>query len=275
LKQKVELKLIYVEAKKAIPADGLTRFEKEVGKDFDDRAIDEIMKRLDVTNRAELDQKLREMGTTLDARRRAYVEDSLANQWRSSQTDKKDEAPPHPDELLAYYKRHIRDYTTLARAKWEELLARFDRHGNNREATQAAIAQMGNAVVGGASFAEVAKAQSDGTTASEGGEKPWTTQGSLTCEALDHALFTQRVGELSPSIIESPLGYHIVRVTQREEMQVKDFRDAQDDIREKIVKERKERARREFMAKLEAKTPVEYYGVNVATRQDRDAARRY
>ena len=41
-------------------------------------------------------------------------------------------------------------------------------------------------------------------------------QGRLVCEALDQALFTLPVGKLSP-IIEGPTGFHIVRVTEREE----------------------------------------------------------
>jgi foldase protein PrsA len=114
---------------------------------------------------------------------------------------------------------------------------------------------MGNQVFAGAPFAEVAKVGSDGVEAADGGRRDWTTKGSLACEELDRALFGLPVGTLSP-IIEGPNGFHIIRVTQREEPVVTPFLDTQKDIREKIVKERSEKQLREYLAKLEAHTPV-------------------
>jgi len=277
LQQRVQTKLIWLDAKKSLPAEGLAKFEKELGKNFDDVVVESMMKQMNVVSRAELDEKMREMGASLEATRRAYIENMLANEWRKGQTTKKDEKAPTYDEMLTYYRQHIRAYTTPARAQWEELMARFDKHQNNKDATQTAIAQMGNQVVAGAPFAEVAKAGSDGTTAAEGGTKAWTTQGSLVCEALDHAIFNQRVGELSPTILESPLGFHIIRVTQREEVKVKEFPEAQEDIRTKIIEERTSKARREFMEKL--KTPVwtkydsDIANPQLSNRPDRDARR--
>ena len=89
----------------------------------------------------------------------------------------------------------------------------------------------------------------------KGGVWDWTIKGSLVCKEIDQALFSLPVGQLSP-IIKSPNGYHIVRVTAREDAKVTPFLDAQVDIREKIVKQRSEKQLREYLAKLEARTPV-------------------
>ena len=67
----------------------------------------------------------------------------------------------------------------------------------------------------GAPFPEIARSGSDGVTASDGGARDWTTQGSLVSKKLDEALFGLPVGELSP-ILEDEYGLHIVRVTERE-----------------------------------------------------------
>ena len=102
----------------------------------------------------------------------------------------------------------------------------------------------------------MAKAGSDGVTAADGGRRDWTSKGSLVCEEIDRALFTLPVGQLSPTIIEGPTGFHIIRVTQREDVTVTQFLDAQAEIRKKIVRQRSEKQFDEYMAKLKARTPV-------------------
>ena len=91
--------------------------------------------------------------------------------------------------------------------------------------------------VQGPAFAEVAKAKSDGSTAKNGGEHDWTTKGALQCKAIDEALFTLQVGQMSP-IIDSGPTFHIVRVLERKEAGRKPFTDVQADIRDKLKDER-------------------------------------
>ena len=87
-----------------------------------------------------------------------------------------------------------------------------------------------------------------------GGWRDWTAKGSLVPE-LDGALFGLPIGQLSP-IIESSAGFHIVRVTQREEPVVTPFREAQVAIRDKIIQERSAKQLHEYLAKVQARTPV-------------------
>ena len=114
---------------------------------------------------------------------------------------------------------------------------------------------MGNRVIAGATFADVAKSASDGPTAKEGGRRDWTHQGSLSAEALNQALFNLPVGQLSP-ILESSDGYHIIRVTERQELTRKSFLDVQKDIKDKIQKERFEKKYQEYVKKLRDRYPI-------------------
>jgi parvulin-like peptidyl-prolyl isomerase len=118
-----------------------------------------------------------------------------------------------------------------------------------------AIARMGNQVFGGAPLAEVAKTGSDGFTAANGGQWDWTSKGSLTNQQIDAALFNLPVGQLSP-IIADEKGYHIIRVTKREDELVQPFLEAQVEIKKKIIEDRSKKQFREYMAELERKTPV-------------------
>ena len=114
---------------------------------------------------------------------------------------------------------------------------------------------MGNEVLGGRPFAEVAKTRSEGPTAAVGGSFGWTGKGSLASKKLDEAIFSLPVGELS-AIIEDGEAIHIVRVTKREEAGRTPFLEAQVEIRSKILDDRRRVAVDDYLGKLRARTPV-------------------
>jgi len=114
---------------------------------------------------------------------------------------------------------------------------------------------MGNEVLAGRPFAEVAKARSEGPTAATGGACDWAGQGSLASKVLDEALFSLPVGQLS-TIIEDGETLHIVRVIEREEAGRTPFLDAQVAIRDALREERRTKALDDYLAKLRERTPV-------------------
>lgn len=252
LKNVIQSKLIFLDAKRKIPADNWSGVEKQLEKVFEEEELGKMMKRTKTASRIELDAKLQPLGTSVERERRAFCERMLAQQWVRQQI-KRDEEITY-DQMVTYYRRHQDEFTTPAKAKWDELMVRFSNYPN-KAAAYDAIARLGNRVVGGVAFDAVAREASDGATANKGGAWDWTTRGSLVCKQIDRELFSLPLGQLSP-IIEGPTGFHIVRVTDRTDVKVAPFLDAQVDIREKIVKERSEKQLREYLAKLEAKTSV-------------------
>ena len=203
---------------------------------------------------------MRAKGSSLDRERRIFMEKVVAEQWgmqkiKPDEKDKKGEDEVTHEEMLAWYQAHLKDFEKPARARWEELMVSFARHANREEA-YAMTAAMGNRVLAGASLADVAKSGSEGPTAGEGGQRDWTQKGSLAAETLDQALFSQPVGPLSPQILESADGFHIIRVVERQELTRKSFLEAQKQIKESIQKERIEKRYKEFVDELRKKYPV-------------------
>jgi parvulin-like peptidyl-prolyl isomerase len=123
-------------------------------------------------------------------------------------------------------------------------MVRKNRFSSPHEA-YAEIARMGKEVwergtaqgVRGPAFADVAKAKSDGFTAKEGGLQDWTSKGALKAAAIDEALFSLQVGQMSP-ILESDEGFHIVRVLERKEAGREPFTEVQVNIRDKLKEQR-------------------------------------
>jgi peptidyl-prolyl cis-trans isomerase SurA len=68
-------------------------------------------------------------------------------------------------------------------------------------------------VSGGADFAELARANSDGGTAARGGELDWVFPGDTVPE-FEHAYEQLKVGEVSQPV-RTPFGYHLIQVLER------------------------------------------------------------
>src|SRR5262249_1068759 len=148
-----------------------------------------------------------------------------------------DEPVPFGD-VSGYYFEHHADYEFKAQARWEELMVSFDRFPDKGSAW-ATIANMGLAVQQGRPFAEIAKTQSQGVTAYNGGGYEWTTQGRLAAKGIDENIFALPVGALS-KIITTDRGFHIVRVLERKPAGRKSFEETQAEITKKLKDDKRE-----------------------------------
>ncbi|MHB1034967.1 MAG: peptidylprolyl isomerase [Pirellulales bacterium] len=273
LTEQIDTRLVYADAKKKIPQENLGKVESRYGEEFEKTELKKLMRRGKVESPADLDALLVKLGTSLERVKRAYIEQTLAADWVRSQI-KFNEEITH-EQFLTYYRENLAEFEITAKARWEQLMVRFERCASKEEAYQK-LAAMGNQVHGGAAWAQVAKAGSDGATASDGGAQDWTTQGSLVSQVLDRAIFTLPVGQMSP-ILEDEQGFHIVRVVQRQEHGWTPFTEAQQEIRKKIRKTRVQAEIQTYLAKLQDQTAIWTTYGNIATRPAKpsdDATRR-
>lgn len=252
LPQHIEMKLLYVDAKRNLPPEAITNINQQLTKRFEEVEVSERMKKLKLNSRRELEEQLAKWGTSLEQEKRAFVEKAIAQQWVFEKL-RKDEEITH-EELLDYYQAHAAEYEHPTRVRWEHLEVSFARHPDKREARHI-IAMMGNAVQQGRPFAEVAKEGSEGVMATRGGQRDWLTQGSLKSEILDRALFSLSVGAMSP-ILEDETGFHIVRVVEREDAFRTPFEEIQGEIREELKNEHKQKRLKEFVEQLREEIPV-------------------
>ncbi|MFM7135950.1 MAG: peptidyl-prolyl cis-trans isomerase [Planctomycetota bacterium] len=250
--QHVETLLVYVDACREIPPDKLPEIRKNVDKAFDEQQLPRMMAEENVANSLEFEQRLRQRGMTLERMRKMFFERGLAQEWLRKNVGG-DEEIPHA-ELIAWYQNHLDEYEFPARARFEVLTVKMGLK-RSRAAAWDMLAAMGNEVLGGRPFAEVAKSRSEGPTAAQGGGFDWTNQKSLASKKLDEAIFSLPAGELS-AIIEDGEALHIVRVIEREDAGRTPFLDAQVGIREQLVMDRRRQASDDYLAKLRARTPV-------------------
>ena len=190
----VETLLVYVDACREIPADKLPEIRKNVDKAFDDQQLPKMMKEANSPNSMEFEKSLRARGMSLDRMRKMFFERGLAQEWMRKNV-MADEEIPHA-ELIACYQNRLADYEFLAKARFEALTVKTGLKRSRQKAWDL-LAEMGNEVLGGRAFADIARTRSEGPTASQGGTFDWTNKGSLASKTLDEAIFSLPIGQLS------------------------------------------------------------------------------
>ena len=224
------------------------------GKIFFQKQVPVMQEKYKVTDLQGLEEKLRERSMSLTTMKSIFVEQVLAGELERKYVP--DTFEVSLQELRDYYKKNKSDWNEPAKARWEQLTVRFDKHDNNRAAVEKRIHDLGNEIfLGGKRFEQVAKQSSEGYTANEGGKHDWTTQGSLKSKQLDQQLFSIPTGELS-QVIADDIGMHIIRVIERTPARVKPFTEAQSEIRETISGQKKQEELKKFRQRVMKRTPV-------------------
>jgi parvulin-like peptidyl-prolyl isomerase len=252
LQPKIETKLIYLDAKKTIPAENLPKIEQSIGDAFEKSVVPAMVEHAKLQSRQQLDARLQSFGSSLDRQKRSFIEQELAKEWVRQQV--KDTDTISVEQMRTCYEEHLKDYEHPAHARWEQLTVRVSDYRSKQEAF-AAIAEMGNQVWDGAPLAQVAKARSKGPTAAEGGARDWTRQGSLVSQVLNEAIFSLPVGNLS-QILDDGQELHVVRVIERKEAGRTPFLEAQVEIRKTLHEQCSRKQLDDYLARLRKEIPV-------------------
>ncbi|MCM8776606.1 MAG: peptidylprolyl isomerase, partial [Candidatus Omnitrophica bacterium] len=83
-------------------------------------------------------------------------------------------------------------------------------------------------ILSGEDFGKIAQEISDDSNAEKGGLTGWIERGDMIPD-IDREIFKMRPGEIS-DIIETPLGYHLFRIEEREEGHDRTFEDVKEEI---------------------------------------------
>jgi parvulin-like peptidyl-prolyl isomerase len=217
-----------------------------------------LMKENSLETRAQLDESLRAFGSSVEKQIAMYREHNLGQSAIIEKIRNQPEVT-HAD-MLEYYRKTPEKFAVPAKARFELLSIYFSRCEGRTEADKRAAADdqirdMGNAVFLGRPFAEVAKQFSHEANASAGGQYDWISKGSLASEVIDGAVFSLPPNRLS-RLLEDERGFHIVRVLERSDARQIPFEVAQKEIKETIMKERRDAKIKEVLAALKKATPV-------------------
>ena len=158
-------------------------------------------------------------------------------------------------ELRQYYAQHLADYRVPDRVKVAHILLK------TTGKTPAEIAPLEKKaqdllaqIKAGADFAELAKKNSEDSTAANGGDLGWVVRGQTVKEFEDTA-FALKPGQVS-GLVRTTYGIHIIKVFEKETAHLQTLDSVKDTIRATLEKQKladaQESLANEFESKLKA-----------------------
>jgi len=168
-----------------------------------------------------------------------------------------DVSDPTEAEMQAHFEEHSKEYREPDRAEAQHILVRADSSSDEASKTaRGKIEEVRQRIESGAAFEEMAAAHSDCPSGkAAGGNLGWFSRGMMVGE-FDDAVFSMEVGELS-DIIETPLGFHVIRKTGAEDGSPAEYDDVREKIRDFLRHAKRGAAVSAYVNDLRAKAKIE------------------
>jgi peptidyl-prolyl cis-trans isomerase C len=158
----------------------------------------------------------------------------------------------HDDALKAYYTEHETEFVVPVKVKARHIFveAGSDAPAEAQEKARAKAEMVRGLLEKGGDFARLAAEYSeDEDSAANGGELGYIEPGKTNSEAFEKALFALKPGKTGP-VVETPFGYHIVRVEERQDQRTATFDEMKEYIRELLTRQYEQEKMQSFLEKL-------------------------
>jgi parvulin-like peptidyl-prolyl isomerase len=205
-------------------AERLKEIRRRIGLEFEKNLL-KFAKAQGLKSKEQVIDQFEKEGTSLEKQRSEFIDKILADEYLRQQiTGLLSE--PSRDDLHAYYKAHLDQFQQNAGVVWRHIEIRI---GSDPKQAAEKTHQVMQQLAAGADFSELARRFSDDASASAGGLCPMTSKGSFYEDAVDRALFSLPVGQVSQPI-RGRHSFHIVRVEKRTTDGAKPFSEVQTEI---------------------------------------------
>jgi peptidyl-prolyl cis-trans isomerase SurA len=217
-------------------------------------AIDDMLKRRNAS-RDELWKALEREGITVEAYRKG-MRDQLMR-IRIVQREIKSKVAVSDEEIGEYYRKHRADYEGKEAVRIQQILLILPKDADEavREKLRSNAGAIHRRLLDGEPFEAVSANHSQGPAANADGDIGYIEKGMILPE-VENVAFSLPLNQISP-IIESPAGFHIIRVIDRRGAGSKSIESVREEIREKLDMEKVEKKFQEWLIALRAKSHVE------------------
>ncbi len=165
-------------------------------------------------------------------------------------------------DAQAYYDATPQEFTNEEKVQASHILVKFPKPEAGADPNLVKVAARAKAtkllgeVKDGGDFAEIAKANSDCPSSEKGGDLGLFAKAQMV-PPFANAAFAMQPGETS-DIVETRFGYHIIKVTDRQEGSVTPFEEAKAGITERLTMQKKSEVAQTFLEKLKAEATIVY-----------------
>jgi len=219
-----------------------------------DMAIEEVMKKNHLSEN-ELKKALAKEGLTYSAYRQRVRLD--LGKMRLISREIKSKIVVKEEEIRKYYRENPEEFTDPLEVKLQQIFIPLPDGASAQEveATREKAQAIWRQARAGADFGELVRKHSRGPEAQEGGVLGYFKKGELRAE-LEMATFALSPGQIS-ELVETPQGFHILRLLERRGGEPRPFAEVQFRIREKITQTQGLKQFEEWLKTLKSKAYIE------------------
>ncbi|MBE2250404.1 MAG: peptidylprolyl isomerase [Myxococcus sp.] len=220
-----------------------------------DLGVDDV-KRQNNVDGAQFDQLLAQEGYTLPAFR-AFMKKHLSK-LKLVNLKVRSKVKVTDEDLKAEYAKVSRDELQDFEVRARHILVQVAPRATPEQAEQArlkAVALMNEAKKPGADFAALARAKSEGPSASEGGDLGFFKRGIMVAE-FDKVAFGLPVDGISEPV-RTKFGWHVIKVEERRAMAAKPFEELRDVLRERLTRMQLEKYTEQYVQELRAAATID------------------
>jgi peptidyl-prolyl cis-trans isomerase SurA len=197
---------------------------------------------------------LADKGTTYEAYRKRLQEDYIIKGMIFKNVG--GEILVSPYKIEKYYNDNIDKFKVEDMVKLRMIFL-ANKPGRDEAATKKFAEELREKITGGASFAEMAKAYSDGSQRSEGGDWREVYRKTLR-EDLAEVAFSLNAGELS-DVLQRKDGCYLMLVEEKKAAHTKSLTEVRDEVEQILSRQEQQRAREQWMKRLKSKSFVEFF----------------
>jgi len=180
----------------------------------DEQLSDQVLWRL--ANNILISQAAKQYGVTIVDTDVEALKSQVLQQFKTTAEAEAELQKRYGWDLATYEKKVIRPYV-LQNKLSDKLSTNPEARTALRNQAQAVL----TAIKNGADFATEAKQYGSDSTKDSGGDLGWFGRGDMVPE-FENAVFALKKGELSPELIETQYGYHIIKLTDTKTETTKD-----------------------------------------------------
>ncbi|MDX2015125.1 MAG: peptidylprolyl isomerase [Myxococcaceae bacterium] len=162
------------------------------------------------------------------------------------------------EDLKAEYARLSRDETQDFEVRARHILVQVQPKATPEQVEQArlkAVQLMDEAKKAGVDFAALAKAKSEGPSASDGGDLGFFKRGVMVAE-FDKVAFGMPIGGISEPV-RTKFGWHVIKVEERRSSPPKPFDEVRDVLRDRLTRVQLEKYTDQYVQELRAGATID------------------
>lgn len=234
---------------KAAAASGIEVTDEEL-----DQEIDLI--KANAPEGMSLEQALADNDISMDEWKESLREQMLVRKLVEEKTDAV--LSVTAEEVAAFYQENIESFQVPEQVEASHILIAFDEDETDetRAAKRARLVEIRNEILGGAAFDALAAEHSDCPSGQRGGMLGAFGRGQMVPE-FEEAAFAATIDDVT-DIVESPFGYHLILVSDRQEESLLPLAEIREQLEEYMVSQRKQEALIDYINELREKADIQF-----------------